>query len=154
MKSRSVLFFVMLTAPAALAFADTSLTDPDSLPKISCGEVKYSQAFLKRYPKAPAACLEGRVANGVKYAKFDAEVYLNGDVTTVNALNVAGDTAFTFSFKAAPGAKVLMKDGKSKAVTDLKKGEVITFWVPENTIEAHALPSATEATWQMMPPHK
>jgi hypothetical protein len=155
MKSSSALFFVILTAPAALAFADTALTSPDSLPKVSCTEIKYSQSFLKRFPKAPAACVEGRVSDGVKYAKFDAKVFLNGpDVTTVNALNVAGDTAFTFSFKAPAGTQVLMKDGKSKAVSELKPGDSITFWMTENSLEAHAQPANTDAAWRMMPPHK
>jgi hypothetical protein len=48
----------------------------DTLPKVSCDDIHYSQAFLARYPKAPAACLEGRVANGEKWAKFNAQVYI------------------------------------------------------------------------------
>ena len=152
MSFRSVLILAALAAPASLALADTPLSDPDSLPKVSCDAFNYSPAFLKRYPKAPAACIEGRVANGIKYAKFNAKVYLNGpDVTTVNLLNVAGDTTSTFSFKAPAGAKVIV-NGKPEAVADLKPGETISFWVPEKRLEAHALPSQTDARWSVRPP--
>ena len=96
---------------------------------MSCTSIHYSAAFLAKYPKAPAACLEGRKANGETYGKFNAKVYLNGDgITTVQMLNVSGDPVTTFSFKAKPGATVSV-NGKPEAIADPKPGEQITFWV-------------------------
>jgi ribosomal 50S subunit-recycling heat shock protein len=154
MSFRSVVILAALAAPAGLALADNALvTDPDSLPKISCDKFTYSAALLKRYPKAPAGCQEGHVApNGTKYAKFQAKVYLNGpDRTTVNMLNVAGDPISTFSFKGEAGGKVSV-NGKVENISDLKPGEVITFWIPEKRLEAHSLPSNTDKSWRVLPP--
>jgi hypothetical protein len=152
MSFRSVLILAALAVPASLALAESPLSDPDSLPKVSCTNIHYSNAFLKKYPKAPAACQEGRVANGETYGKFTAKVYLNGDgITTVNMLNVSGDPVTTFSFKAKPGAQVIV-NGKSEAISDLKPGEQITFWVSEKRMQASAMPGATADSWRVMPP--
>jgi len=156
MSFRSVVILAALAAPASLALAASPLSDPDSLPKVSCMSIHYSAAFLKKYPKAPAACLEGRVANGETYGKFNAKVFLNGGddgVTTVQLLNVSGDPVTTFSFKAKPGAQVQV-NGKPEAISDLKPGEQITFWVSEKRMSAVALPGATADSWRVMPPHK
>lgn len=137
---------------SSLALADTALSDPDSLPKISCSDFKYSAAFLKQYPRAPAACIEGREANGVRYAKFNAKVYIRGKhFTTVQLLNVAGNTTSTFSFKAPPSAQILM-NGKPEKLSSARVGDTITFWVPENHLEAQGLPSPTEEAWRVIPP--
>jgi hypothetical protein len=151
MSFRSALILAALAAPASLALAASP--DPDSWPKVSCDGFTYSAALLKRYPKAPAACLEGRQApDGTKYAKFNGKVYLNGPGrTTVQMLNVAGDPLSTFSFKGVAGGKVTV-NGKSENISDLKPGEVITFWVPENRLEAHSLPSSTDKSWRVLPP--
>jgi len=153
MSFRSVLILAALAVPASVTLADTPLSDPDSLPKVSCTAIHYSNAFLAKYPKAPAACLEGRVANGETYGKFNAKVYLNSDgITTVNLLNVSGDPVTTFSFKAKPGAQVVV-NGKPEAISDLKPGEQISFWVSEKRMSAAAMPGATAESWRVVPPH-
>jgi hypothetical protein len=126
--------------------------DPSKLAKVECSELKFSEAFLTRYPKAPAACLEARELNGKRYAKFDAKVYLTGpEITTVNLLNTKGDTVDTFSLK--PGAEQKIKiNGKDTKFSDLRVGEKITFWVSEDRMEAAELPGATENAWAVAPP--
>ncbi len=152
MKFRSCLLLAALALPASVALAAAALSDPDTLPKVSCTEFTYSSTFLARYPKAPAACQEGRVANGVKYAKFNAKVYLaNPDFITVQLLNVAGDMISTFSFKPAAGAKITV-NGKAEAFSDLKVGDPITFWLPEKSLKARALPGPTKDAWRVLPP--
>ena len=153
MKFRSALILLALATPASLALADTaSLSDPSTLPKISCTEFRYSATFLKRYPKAPAGCLEGRVLNGKKYAKFNGRVYLVSDkFITVSLLNVAGDPTSTFSFKAPADAEMYV-NGKAEKISELKKDEVITFWVPEGRLEAKSLPASTASSWRVLPP--
>lgn len=137
---------------SSLALADKALSDPDSLPKISCSDFKYSAAFLKQYPRAPAACIEGREANGVKYAKFNAKVYIRGKhFTTVQLLNVAGDTTSTFSFRAPASAEILV-NGKPEKLSSVRVGDTITFWVPEHHLEALGMPSPTEEAWRVIPP--
>jgi hypothetical protein len=38
--------------------------NPDTLPGIECPSLRYSEDFLQKYPKAPAACPEARVYKG------------------------------------------------------------------------------------------
>ena len=152
MKFRTLMLLAALALPASVALADPALSDPASLPKVSCTEFTYSATFLSRYPKAPAACQEGRVVKGVKYAKFNAKVYLaNPDFITVQLLNVAGDMISTFSFKPAPGAQIVV-NGKSEGFGDLKPGDAITFWLPEKSLKARALPGPTKQAWRVLPP--
>ena len=92
--------------------------DPSKLPKVECSEVKFSEAFLARYPKAPAACIEARELEGKRYAKFDAKVYLKGpEITTVNLLNTKGDVVDTFSLKPGPDQKIKI-NGKDTKFSD------------------------------------
>jgi hypothetical protein len=120
--------------------------------KIACSDVKYSSEFLKKYPDAPAACIEAVEKEGKRYAKFQARVYLNSaDRTTVELLNTRGDPLSTFSFKPGPDAAVDI-DGKKTKFTDLKKGEKISFYVSEDRLAASELPGSTEESWAVLPP--
>lgn len=126
----------------------------DKLEKVDCTELKYSAEFLEKYPTAPAACLEGRIAEGKKYGKFTAKVYLNSaEVTTVQLLNVKGDPLTTFSFKPGPDAGINI-DGEKTMFKDLKTGEKITFWISEDRMTAQELPGSTEESWAVLPPTK
>ena len=120
--------------------------------KIACSDVKYSSEFLKKYPDAPAACIEAVEKEGKRYAKFQARVYLNSaDRTTVQLLNTRGDPLSTFSFKPGPDAAVEI-EGKKTKFTDLKKGEKISFYVSEDRLAASELPGSTEESWAVLPP--
>lgn len=126
--------------------------DPSKLAKVECSELKFSEAFLTRYPHAPAACLEARELDGKRYAKFDAKVYLSGpEITTVNLVNAKGDIVDTFSLKPGPDQKIKI-NGKETKFSELRAGEKISFWVSEDRMEAAELPGATEHTWAVAPP--
>lgn len=141
--------------PVALAIVLPSVSlalDPDKLPKVECSDLHFSKAFLDKYPKAPAACQEARVYKGQRYAKFTAQVYLNGkDRTTVNMLDKDGNTVTTFSIKPGPDSMVRMQDHEVK-FSELQKGEKITFWVPEKRLAAQEMPGPTKDRWTVAPP--
>jgi hypothetical protein len=155
MKTRKLILCLALIAP--VPFASALTIDPSQLPQVACSDIKFSQAFLAKYPMAPAACLEGRIYKGVKYGKFEAKVYINSlpDFVTVQLLNSQGTEMpnSTFSVKPKPGAGVYI-DGKKTPVEDLKVGQKITFWVPENKMEARELEAPTEQAWRVIPPHQ
>ena len=126
--------------------------DPESLPKIECSELKFSAAFLEKYPKAPAACQEARELNGKRYAKFEARVYISDPAfMTVELLNTAGTSVTTFSFKPGPNAHVKV-NGKDKKFHDMAVGEKLSFWVSEKRLTAEALPGSTADSWAVLPP--
>lgn len=120
--------------------------------QIACTELRYSTEFLDKFPNAPAACLEAREQDGRRFAKFNARVFLNSaDRTTVELLNVRGTRLSTFSFRPAPDARVLIGSERKK-FTDLRRGEIITFWVSEDRLTSSEQPGATEESWAVLPP--
>ena len=146
-----VLFLSALALPLSIGIA-RAIPNPNDLPQVACSDMRYSHAFLAKYPKAPAACQDARVYNGDRYAKFDAKVYLvDPAFTTVQLLNVAGDMVTTFSLKAGPDEHVLV-NGEETPFHDLKVGQKITFWVSEKRLEAVELPGSTEHAWAVIPP--
>jgi hypothetical protein len=146
-----VLFLSALALPLSIGIAH-AVVNPDKLPQVECSDFKWSEAFLAKYPKAPAACLDGRVYKGQRYGKFEAKVYISDPAfMTVQILNKAGDMVTTFSFKPGPNQHVLV-NGEEKAFHDLKVGEKITIWVPEKRLQAAELPGSTKDRWAVLPP--
>lgn len=145
MKIRNMLARAAIVVPLAAAAhgAAAQKVDPETLPKVGCSELIYSQKFLAQYPKAPAACLEARVAHGTRYAKFSGKVYIPGtDVITVQMFNIAGDPLSTFSFKPSPNARVIL-DGKPTPFAKLRAGDPVTFWVSEKRFAVYTAPGDT-----------
>ncbi len=150
-RTKWLLLSAALALPLSIGTAH-AVVNPDKLPQVACSDLKFSPAFLKKWPKAPQACLDGRVYKGKRYAKFEAKVYINSkDFTTVNIVNAAGDTVETASFKPGPNQHVMV-NGQSKAFHDLAVGEKITIWVSENRLDASALPGSTTDKWALLPP--
>ena len=140
MRMKSALVAFALSAPLTGVWADTP--DPDSLPKVSCKDFKYSEAFLAKYPKAPAACVEGRTYKGVNYAKFNGKVTkVSSSGVTLQVLNVAGSPITPITIKPADDKAFILVDGKQTRSTDLNQGDSVTFWVPQSRMEVHALPA-------------
>lgn len=126
--------------------------NPNTLKKVECSSLHFSDEFLKKYPEAPAACVDAREYQGKRYAKFKARVYLNSeDRTTVTLLDKAGKDLSTFSFKPGPTATIRM-NGKDTKVSNYRPGEVISFWVSEDRMAASALPASSEESWAVLPP--
>ncbi len=146
-----VLLLSALAMPLSIGIAH-AVVNPDELPQVACSDMRFSHAFLDKYPKAPAACQDARVYKGQRYARFDAKVYISDPAfTTVQLLNVAGDMVTTFSLKPAPDEHVLV-NGEPTAFHDLKVGEKITFWVSEKRLEAVEMPGSTVHAWTVLPP--
>jgi hypothetical protein len=146
-------FLIPLALPLSIGAAHAAKPiDPDSLPKIECSELKFSPAFLDRYPKAPAACVEAREYKGKRYGKFIAKVYISDPAfMTVQLLNPAGEMVTAFSFKPGPDQRVHV-NGKAIPLHDMQVGEKLTFWVSEDRMEAAALPGPTKNAWAVIPP--
>jgi hypothetical protein len=152
MKISKLTFVLALIAPVSFVWA-TAQVDPEKLSRVDCSSFKFSSAFLAKYPRAPAACLEGRVYEGTTYAKFHAKVYINNlpDYLTLQLMNVAGTMISTFSVKPQGGGTFYV-DGKETPAADLKVGQKVTLWVPEGRMEAKVLPVPTAESWRVIPP--
>jgi hypothetical protein len=125
--------------------------DPEKLPKVSCSNLTFSHDFLAKYPKAGAACIEARVYQGHRYAKFNGKVYLkNPDSLTVQIFNVAGDPIDTMSFKPTAGTKLLV-NGEPETFDQLKEGDPVTFWISEKRFSIYSSPGATKTASPGLP---
>ena len=141
-----------LLAGCGSATSASKPIDPNRLTKVECSELKFSEEFLKKYPDAPAACIEAREYNGKRYAKYNAKVYLNSaDRTTVTLQSPQGKDLSTFSFRPSANTSVRTAAGDTK-FTDLRTGETITFWVSEDRMTASSLPASTDDSWAVLPP--
>jgi hypothetical protein len=117
-------------AISVIAFA-ASASPTVEAPKESCSNIEWSPAFLKDYPKAPVACREVTVKDGVKFAKFKGKVSKVGHhFVQVEILDVADIPVSTIAFQIGAGGHITMAD-KVITVENLKVGDQLTFWVRE-----------------------
>ena len=149
MRIQRVLVAFALSAPLTGVWADTP--DPNSLPKVSCSDFKYSEAFLAKYPKAPAACVEGRTYKGINYAKFNGKVTkVSSNSVTMDVLNSVGTPITPLTIQPADQKAFIVVNGKQTKITDLNQGDAVTFWVPQSRLEVNPLPSATSSHWNVL----
>jgi hypothetical protein len=100
-------------------------------PPESCSNIQWSADFLATYPKAPAACRNVTVKDGVKYARFDGVVAKVGhNYVRVDISDVADIPISTIAFQIGVGGMVTIGD-KTERVMDLKVKDRLTFWVRE-----------------------
>jgi len=108
--------------------------------ELKCSDMLYSQEFLAKNPKAPAACQEVVAKNGEKYARFWGEVTeVKGNLVTVSFKNVRGDSLAEVTIDPKPEAKVTI-EGKSVKFSSLTKGQRLDVWVPEGRYGFYATP--------------
>jgi hypothetical protein len=99
--------------------------------KETCADIKWNPAFLTDFPKAPAACQDVTVKDGVKYAKFDGKVAkVDAHFVEVAIADDAGLPISTIAFQIGVGGRITIND-KVEKVKDLKLGDQLTFWVRE-----------------------
>ena len=142
MKSFSKWMLLAVALPAA-AFA----LEP---PKEACTNIKWNQEFLREYPKAPVACREVTMKDGIKYAMFKGQVSeVRSHVVVVEIANVAGTPISEIGFDVHTGGRITM-DGVEKKVEDLRVGDELTFWVREEQFGVS--PTLTEKPLRIVSP--
>jgi hypothetical protein len=109
--------------------------NPGKLPRIECASLRYSEDFLQKYPKAPAACLEARVYKSETYMKVKAKVYVREEpMLSVDLLDPYGNTLGTVLVRKPQSLRVLL-NGKEVDAFDLHRNEVVTVWVPQSMFD-------------------
>ena len=133
---------------AIAALAAIPLMNVAQAQRLSCSrDITYSQEFLAKYPDAGGACQEVKIANGEKWARFNAEVKYNKDSRiTVDLLNTAGHhwgDPLTFSY--TPDATLTLENKKVKAASAIEKGDKVVVWIPERRFGLSSQPGASES---------
>jgi hypothetical protein len=134
--SRGILLATVLSLFSGVTTAASPSVDPNQLPKVECSSLRYSQEFLDKYPRAPAACLEARVYKGETYLKVKGKVYVvDKPALTFDVMDPYGNTLGTVTFKNPKSLRVIM-DGKEVDASKLRVDENLTLWVPEAIFSA------------------
>ena len=134
--SRGILVATVLSLFSGVTTAASPSVDPNQLPKVECSSLRYSQEFLDKYPRAPAACLEARVYKGETYLKVKGKVYvIDKPALTFDVMDPYGNTLGTVTFKNPKSLRVIM-DGKEVDASKLRVDEALTLWVPEAIFSA------------------
>lgn len=132
---------------AALLAAAPMIAPAQSQTRMSCiKDVVYSQEFLARYPKAGAACRQVVQKDGQKWVRFDADVVkVRRRRVTADFIDKFGHSVGTLTFQASPDARVLV-NGRKMRYSSLRRGDKLSFWMPESRIGFYAAPGTLEST--------
>lgn len=130
----------LLAAMALSLFSGATIAaeavNPEMLPRIECSSLHYADAFLAKYPKAPAACREARIYKGETYMKVRAKVYVHEDrMLSLDILDPYGNTLGTVVVAKPQSLRVLI-NGKVVNAFDLRRDEEVTVWVPKSIFSA------------------
>jgi hypothetical protein len=130
----------LLAAMALSLFSGATIAadpvNPETLPRVECSSLRYSEDFLERYPRAPAACREARIYKGETYMRVQAKVYVKQDPTlSLDLLDAYGNTLGTVLVRHPKSLRVLI-DGKAVDIFDLRRDEEVTVWVPKSIFSA------------------
>jgi len=130
---------------AVVALASSAATaapkpvDPASLPRVECASLHYSEAFLAKYPRAPAACLEARLYKGETYMKARGMVYvIDPPAISFAFMDQFGNSLGTVTVSNPNSLRVII-NGKDVSATQLRNNETLTFWVPESIFAAESI---------------
>lgn len=113
--------------------------------RASCTEVDWNQDLLRDYPWVIEGCQEAIVVDGKKWARFEAEflqIHTDGAITS-NFRNDRGRSLGNVRLMPGPNQTVLL-DGRAKSFSQLKRGQVLNFYAPEDAYAFTTTPGAPE----------
>jgi hypothetical protein len=94
-----------------------------------CGDVKFSDELLGRFPRAPEACLDVISRDGEDYGVFKARLSrISGNTLHLRFEHPDGSQGPRTTIRTAPDFRVLV-DGKATRVRDLAPNQQLTAYV-------------------------
>lgn len=125
---------------AALALSCLAMASAHAAaPGAGCTSFRFNAEFLQAYPRAPAACQEVVMRDGTRVMRFSAQVRKAAQdhfqIVFLNAVGTPMDgPAMTLIPRAGQTVEV---NGKAIPVGELRRGDKLDFWVPENMAGAY-----------------
>jgi hypothetical protein len=143
MKTRAMI----LAAAVALAAAAGVYAQSSSVDKAftangqNCLQINWSAEALAKYPKIASACQEVLQKDGKTYVKFEAEVKKVAKQGTELVVAAKGGNTVTLN---PPEGRTVYIGGKKTPVKNLRPGDTLTFYIPEDRFIAEVMetPSA------------
>jgi hypothetical protein len=98
-----------------------------------CSDVTWSQESLQRYPRIASACREVMQRDGKYYVKFEGEVERVADGGRQLTIDFRDGDTLTVT---PPENLSLTIDGRARAARDLRPGDALTFYIPQDQLAA------------------
>jgi hypothetical protein len=123
---------------------DTNNLAQASVQAASCAEVDWATDLLALYPRIAEGCQEVVIAEGVKWARFDADFVRSnnrGSTVTLNFKNRQGTSMGAVILRPATEQRVLI-DGQRYRFSELTRGQQVNIYVPERMFAVAVEPGA------------
>ena len=134
MSKRSILILSAVALAASAASLAQSPTDRAfTATGTRCEDVTWSRESLAQYPRIANACQSVTQQNGKSYVKFSGEVRKVGDRGRTLTVAFKDGDQVTLS---PPENLSIYIDGKATPVRDLRRGDVLNFYVPQDQLAA------------------
>ena len=118
---------------------------PSQPPKVNCEGFLYSEKFLARFPKGPAACQEVKMQNGEKWARFEGSITaIKGNEVTTSFKDDFNNPVVNVTVTAADAKQAVRINGEDGKWSDIKVGEKISLWMPESKIGFYSRPGSMD----------
>jgi len=142
MKTRvMILAAAFALAAAAGALAQTSKVDKAfTADGTNCLQVNWSAETLDKYPKIASACQEVLQKDGKTYVKFEGEVKKVAKQGTELVVAAKGGNTVTLN---PPEGRTVYINGKKVPVKNLRPGDTLTFYIPEDRFVASVMETPT-----------
>lgn len=124
---------VLALAFGTNAFAQRSADAAFTATGASCDEITWSEAALEQYPNIASACQGVMERDGEYYVRFEGEVRRVSE--RGGRVTIAFEDGDTLTL-APPQNLTLTIDGRTRAPRDLRPGDDLTFYVPEDEVTA------------------
>lgn len=134
-----------LSFAAACAFAQSNVDRSFTTTSNDCDAVQWSQAMQERYPDIGSACQSVEERNGKKYVKFEGTVRSASNQGSTLDIDFKGGGRV--QMEPPENTKIFM-EGEQIPVAELKRGDRLTFYVPEDRMTAQFYPDEQLATAQ------
>ena len=132
--------FVRVLCMAALVVPAIAVAEDK---QYGCDEVNWGEDVVKAFPNASKACRSVMMKNDQPYAKYVAEVQsANASEVTLHMLDSKDKAISKLVIAPKEGAHVKI-DGKDVAVSKLKKGDLVSFYIPHDRWGLYADPDST-----------
>lgn len=131
--SKTILVGAISIAATATVFAQTRVDRAFTATGTSCDQVEWSQEALEDYPQIASACQEVLERNGKYFVLFEGEVERVADRGRQITVNFEEGDRLTLT---PPENLSVYIDGRSRSVQDLRPGDQLNFYVPQDQLVA------------------
>jgi len=141
MKTRAkIIVAAAALAAAAGVYAQTSVDKAFSAEGSNCTQITWSPEMLAKHPKIASACQEVMQKDGKSYVKFEGTVKKVSKGGTEVVMDMKGGDKITLN--PVEGRTVYI-GGNKVPVKNLRPGDTLTFYVPEDRVVAAVMETPT-----------